>query len=111
MVILSNPENADLGIMDYAIFYPNVRMPASISAEAIDQDAPTNTTWVQAPPVVYGGSIPSTADNLRLTAIGADGMGPETRSRATLPFGILATSNPSRARSYSHVPPLTLREK
>jgi len=43
----------------------------SIEAEYIDQDAPTNTNWTNTagnPAVVYGGSEPSTADNLRLTA-------------------------------------------
>ncbi len=39
----------------------------TIAAEAIDQDDPTNKKWGPAPSVVYGGTIPSTADNLRLT--------------------------------------------
>ena len=39
----------------------------TITAEAIDQDDPTNTKWAPAPAVVYGGTIPSTADNLRLS--------------------------------------------
>jgi len=40
-----------------------------IEAEAIDQDDPDNTSFdVQDPEVVYGGSIPKTADNLKLKA-------------------------------------------
>jgi hypothetical protein len=43
------------------------RLRTDIVAEMIDQDAPDNKTWVKAAKVLYGGSIASTADNLRLS--------------------------------------------
>jgi len=74
IVRLSNPQNAELGYVPYGLFYLSAGIPpTSISAEVIDQDDPKNKKWGPGPAVVYGGSIPSTADNLYLTAKVDDG--------------------------------------
>jgi hypothetical protein len=78
---LSGPTNATLSpsyFFTLTIQNPVPVPPAertSITAEYINQDVPTNAVWETAPWVVFGGSIPSTADNLRLTLKDAGGNG------------------------------------
>jgi hypothetical protein len=52
----------------------NLRAPVLLFADEIDQDDPTNTQWKPASAILYGGSIPATADNLRLTLVVAQGL-------------------------------------
>jgi VCBS repeat-containing protein len=45
----------------------------TMTIEKIDQDDPTNTAWTAMGDLVYGGNVPSTADNLRVTVAPAPG--------------------------------------
>jgi hypothetical protein len=60
----TDPSNAP-GVCDNGTCKP---VPLSITAEAIDQDDPDNSTFRTTSGPVYGGSRPTTADNLKLTA-------------------------------------------